>query len=362
MARNGSGTYNLPVGNPVVTGSTISSTWANSTLNDIATALSNSIANDGQTNPTANLKMAGYIHTGVGNATVRTNYAAAGQVQDGTFNYLTSITGTDTIVATAALGMGAYATGMTFRFLPAGANTGAVTININGIGAKAITKNGTTALAAGDLKSGEFVNIIYDGTQFQITGGSILLGSNNTWTGSNTFNGEPFTLPIAATSARPSTMRGSIRFNTTTNQYEGNSQVAGETVDTLTYVTTTATLTTLTNHNLTTGTWVTVSGASPSAYNGVFQITVTGDKTFTYTMASNPGANATGGSYVYGSWGTLGGGATGGNGNQVFVQNDNAVTASWTIPTNKNAMSTGPLTVNSGVIITIPSGSRWVIL
>lgn len=49
MSRNGSGTYTLPAGNPVVTGTTISSTWANNTLTDIATALSGSIAADGQT-------------------------------------------------------------------------------------------------------------------------------------------------------------------------------------------------------------------------------------------------------------------------------------------------------------------------
>jgi hypothetical protein len=49
MSRNGTGTYNLPAGNPVVTGTTISSTWANNTLADIATALSGSVAADGQT-------------------------------------------------------------------------------------------------------------------------------------------------------------------------------------------------------------------------------------------------------------------------------------------------------------------------
>jgi hypothetical protein len=49
MSRNGTGTYNLPAGNPVVTGTTISSTWANTTLTDIATALTNSVATDGQT-------------------------------------------------------------------------------------------------------------------------------------------------------------------------------------------------------------------------------------------------------------------------------------------------------------------------
>jgi hypothetical protein len=57
MSRNGSGTYNLPSGNPVVTATTITSTWANTTLSDIATALTGSLAADGQTPATGNLNM-----------------------------------------------------------------------------------------------------------------------------------------------------------------------------------------------------------------------------------------------------------------------------------------------------------------
>lgn len=57
MSRNGTGTYNLPAGNPVVTGTTISSTWANNTLADIATALTGSLASDGQTPATGSLDM-----------------------------------------------------------------------------------------------------------------------------------------------------------------------------------------------------------------------------------------------------------------------------------------------------------------
>lgn len=57
MSRNGSGTYNLPAGNPVITGTTITSTWANNTLNDIATALTGSVATDGQTTMSGNLNM-----------------------------------------------------------------------------------------------------------------------------------------------------------------------------------------------------------------------------------------------------------------------------------------------------------------
>lgn len=47
MARNGSGTYSLPSGNPVVTGTVIASTWANNTLTDIATALTDSLSRSG---------------------------------------------------------------------------------------------------------------------------------------------------------------------------------------------------------------------------------------------------------------------------------------------------------------------------
>jgi hypothetical protein len=57
MSRNGSGTYSLPAGNPVVTGTTISSTWSNTTLADIANALTGSLASDGQTTASGNLNI-----------------------------------------------------------------------------------------------------------------------------------------------------------------------------------------------------------------------------------------------------------------------------------------------------------------
>lgn len=184
MARNGSGTYVLPAGNPVVTGTTISSTWANNTLTDIGNALTQSIANDGQTAATANLPMGGFAHTGVANATVRNMYASAGQVQDGVLTYLTTVSGSDTITAVGAVGMTAYATGQVFSFIAAGNNTGAATLNINSIGAKAITKNGTTALVADDIVLGQVVNVFYDGTRFQLT-----TKVSPTYSGLSTVNG-----------------------------------------------------------------------------------------------------------------------------------------------------------------------------
>jgi len=61
------------------------------------------------------------------------------------------------------------------------------------------------------------------------------------------------------------------------------------------------------------------------------------------------------------AWGSVGGGATGGGNDAVFVENDQVVTVDYTITTGKNAASTGPITINSGVSVTVPSGSRWVI-
>ena len=61
------------------------------------------------------------------------------------------------------------------------------------------------------------------------------------------------------------------------------------------------------------------------------------------------------------SWGTAGG-ASGGGTDQVFYENDQTVTEDYTIGTNKNAMSAGPITIDDGATVTIPNGSTWVIV
>ena len=89
MSRNGSGTYSLPAGNPVVTGTTISSTWANTTLNDIANALTGSLAADGQTTATGNLQMGSNKITGLANGTLPNDAVNVSQIPDLT-GYLTT--------------------------------------------------------------------------------------------------------------------------------------------------------------------------------------------------------------------------------------------------------------------------------
>lgn len=193
MSRNGSGTYSLPAGNPVVTGTTIASTWANTTMNDLAAALTGSVASDGQTPMTGNLDL----------------------------------------------------------------NTNKI-VNL------------VAGTAAGDAI--EFA-------QFKTP----------TFTGDVTVTSTGFVLISAGTTAqRPvSPANGQIRYNTTTSQFEG---------------------------------------------------------------------------YQGGAWGQLGGGATGAGGDEVFVENSRVVTTNYTIPVGKSAESVGPITINSGITVTVSSGERWVVL
>lgn len=59
-------------------------------------------------------------------------------------------------------------------------------------------------------------------------------------------------------------------------------------------------------------------------------------------------------------WGAIGGG--GGAVNDFFYENSKTLSASYSITSGKNAMTTGDIVLASGVTVTVPSGSRWVIL
>jgi len=193
MSRNGSGVYVLPATNPVVPGSTIATVWANGTMSDIATALTGSLAADGQTPMTGNL----------------------------------------------------------------------------------------------NANSNKIVNLVA-GT---VAGNSVEYAqfSTPTFTGDVTCTSTGYIqIPSGTTAQRPASPAvGEIRYNTTLTQFEG---------------------------------------------------------------------------YANSAWGSLGGGATGGGSDQIFNLNGQTVTADYSIPSGKNATSAGPITINTGVTVTIPTGSVWVIV
>jgi len=234
MSRNGSGTYTLPAGNPVVTGTTISTTWANNTLNDIAATLTDSVAADGQTPMTGDLDLNS-------NKIVNLTPAAfAGEAVE--YSQLVAASSTSVTI------------------------TGG-------------TINGTT-IGATTPASGRFTTLEATST--------LTVGGISTFTGNGSFNGTgALKVPVGTTLQQPTPVTGQIRYNTTNNQYEGY-------------------------------------GAS--------------------------------------AWGSLGGGATGGAGNQIFFENDQTVTTDYTIPSTKNAMSAGPITIDTGISVTISTGANWVIV
>lgn len=168
MSRDGNGNYTIP--NTFSSGTTISSSDMNSNFSDIATAMTASIAKDGQTTPTANLPMGNYKHTGVGAAASRTDYAQAGEVQGSGYIYATVGGTADVITLTTTFAPSAYAAGNTVRFIAGSNNTGAVTVNWNSLGAKNLYAHTGRQLLAGDLVANRLYEATYDGTQFVVSG------------------------------------------------------------------------------------------------------------------------------------------------------------------------------------------------
>ena len=151
MARNGLGTYARVYG-PYVYNTTIDQVQVNAELDDIATALTNSLTKNGETTATANQPMGTYRHTGVGNGVARTDYAAMGQVSDGTVNWIDGGGTADAITATYAPALTALIDGQLCFVRATAANaTTTPTFAPNGLTAHTITLNGGQALVAGNI-------------------------------------------------------------------------------------------------------------------------------------------------------------------------------------------------------------------
>ncbi len=166
MPRDGAGTYNEPQSD-VVTGTPISSTSYNASMADLASALTQSISRDGQTVPSANLPMGTFRHTGVGNGVARTDYAALGQVQDAAVVWGGAAGGTaNAITLTLSPAVTAYTAGMTLRFVAGATNTGATTLNVNGVGAVAVLSPSGAACTGGEIRNGLISVVVHNGTSW----------------------------------------------------------------------------------------------------------------------------------------------------------------------------------------------------
>lgn len=157
--RNGSGTYvrsydftaDRDAGSPT---NIISADRVDDELDGIATALTGSLAKDGQTTPTADLPMGGFKHTGVSTSApaARSVYASVAAIQDNNALFIAGAGTADAITATFAPALTSLVNGCEVCVRAASANT-TTTPNFapNGLTAKTIVKGPQTALVAGDI-------------------------------------------------------------------------------------------------------------------------------------------------------------------------------------------------------------------
>jgi hypothetical protein len=126
----------------------------------------------------------------------------AADLEDSFFNIIDDIyksfsataSGTDTYTATPNPAISAYTSGQEFVIVFTNANTTTATLNLAGLGAKDIVKNGGTILSSGDISSGQALRLYYDGVKFQI------LGSAGSGTGGGVSGLTSGRIPVAQSS------------------------------------------------------------------------------------------------------------------------------------------------------------------
>lgn len=135
---------------------------------DIASGLNACLKKDGGNSATSNIPMGGFSFTNIAAATARTTPARFSDLQDGKGIYVPTVGGTaNAITLTNSIAITAYVAGQTFKFIAAATNSGATTINVDGVGTINVYVGGS-AISAGMISSGMMITVTYDGTRFQM--------------------------------------------------------------------------------------------------------------------------------------------------------------------------------------------------
>lgn len=122
--------------------------------------------------------IAGQLYTATyhGGALRLQDYPSVADVQRSRYELATSVAGTNTITANLTPAPSSYETGMVVQLVAAANNTGAATLNLNGLGARTVQKLGS-ALTGGELIAGQAVQLFYDGTNFHILSSNVGSGT-----------------------------------------------------------------------------------------------------------------------------------------------------------------------------------------
>lgn len=174
-------------------GTAIESVDWNSVLADLAAALTQSVSKDGQTLMTGALDMNTHKIKNVTDGTAATDAATVGQVAAAAYQFATVGGTADAITLTPSPAITSYVAGQEFWGIASGTNTGAVTIAVSGLTAKAGQLD-SAAMVAGQIVSGRLMGWKYDGTAFQFINPATPLAATTTETITGT-NAAKFVTP-----------------------------------------------------------------------------------------------------------------------------------------------------------------------
>jgi hypothetical protein len=151
--------------------------------------------------------------SGIQSVTAAQDATSAEVIQKNQVTYASATSAANVYSVTLVPAPAAYTPGMAVHFAADAANTGAASLNVNGLGAVSIRKNYNVTLAANDIRSGQIVSVIYDGSTFQMvsqlgnTGGGAApcsVGQRGEAGGVIFYCGAPFNLEAAPTDQSPS--------------------------------------------------------------------------------------------------------------------------------------------------------------
>lgn len=313
MPFNGTGTF-VPLSfpdYPAQSGTLIKSSQFNNNIDDLINGLSNTITRDGQSPPTANLPMAGKKHTGVAAATATDDYARFDQVVPVVGGTITANTATPALKITQA-GAGAV-------ILVEDVASDTTPFIVTATGLVGVQEDVPRA----PLSIGDSLDLFYGAagtpTVPSIRADAMKLYLNAFGAGKVQFNFDTGTGGVDFCDGA-----GATKLSVSSAGY-----MSFAAVDAV---------------KLPVGTTAQRPG-SP----------VLGDARINSTLSKPEWWNGT-------FWSAMGGGATGGSGDDVFYENAATVTQDYTITTNKNAGTFGPVTIAAGKTVTVPSGSVWSIV
>lgn len=210
---------------------------------------------------------------------------------------------------------------------PSTATSGAVTV----AGTLVVANGGTglTSFTAGQIHYGSFLtstNLFFDASNVRFG-----LGTNTPAVTATFVGSDAMLIPKGNTAARPTGVSGYLRFNTQTSEFEGHNGTAWSSVG---------------------GSAISNDTATATDLFPTFLSATTGTATSIFTSNAKLLYKPSTGEFKASAFVATNG----------FVVNSATVAADYTVAAGQNAMSVGPMTINSGITVTVSSGQRYVIL